>query len=264
MSDIESWPRPYFEREGGMPFLFYVVFGAGVDELQVSRSGHRFGGLPEGLEVMGYGPEMHPEVLDGFRSGPLWDEVLTTQPALARAVAAQTRCVIVRGSIEDDESLDYFRDAIGLLTALLDAGGVAIFDAHVLRWWSPPGWRGEIFEPAVAQPHKHVVILFSEEDDGSTWLHTRGLLKFGRPDLSMHDVMQDHFDTVVDLFNRFIEFQALGGVIVDGHDVNVPSLPAPVRCVHGGDEDDPDFNNRHVEFQWVVDEPAGEGPPENS
>jgi hypothetical protein len=41
-------------------------------------------------------------------------------------------------------------------------------------------------------------------------------------------------------------------VIIDGHDVKVPSLPSGVRCVHGGDEDDPDFNNRHVEFRWLA------------
>jgi hypothetical protein len=253
MSTLESWPRPYHQSEGGTPFLFFVVFGADVDALRLSRTGHRCEALPEGLEIIGYGPGLHPEVLEGFRSGLLWDELTRTQPGLARAVAAQTRCVIVRGSIDDDATLDYFRDTIGLLTALLEAGGVAIFDAHVLRWWSPESWRTEIFEPAAAQPHKHVVILFSEQDDGSSWLHTRGLLKFGRPDLSMHEVLPEFFETAVDLFNRFIEFQALGGVIVDGHDVSVPSLPAPVRCVHGGDEDDPDFNNTHVEFEWVVE-----------
>jgi hypothetical protein len=78
--------------------------------------------------------------------------------------------------------------------------------------------------------------------------------KFGRPDLSIHAVPPSHRDAVIDLCNRFIELQALGGLIPEGQVIKMDSLPG-MTCHHGGDLDDPDFNNVHVEVRWP-DRPA--------
>ena len=74
------------------------------------------------------------------------------------------------------------------------------------------------------------------------------MLKFGRPDLSVHGVTADLRDAVIDLINRFIAFQAFGGIIEEGREIKMPSLP-PGICTHQGDMDDPDFNNVHVEIK---------------
>lgn len=247
---LDDWPRRYFSPGGDTPFLFYVVFGCDTRELGLSRSKYRCDSIPEGLQVHDYGPGRHPEVLDEFRQGFLWDELRQSDPALAGAVARQTRCTIVRGSVFDDASLNYFRNTIGLITALLDCGGVAIQDAQSLKWWSPQAWRTQVFDPAAAQPSEHVAILCSAESPGVQWLHPRGMRKFGRPDLSIHGVGSPYFDAVVDLFNRFIEFQAFGGIIAEGQEIRIKTLPAGMFCLHGGDLEDPDFNNVHVEIRW--------------
>jgi hypothetical protein len=98
-----------------------------------------------------------------------------------------------------------------------------------------------------------VVILTSPEDGGpagTTWFHTRGLRKFGRPDLSVRRVGPRYHAAVTDLCERFIELQALGGVIADGQKVRMKSLPSGGVCRPGGGPDDPDFNNVHVEVRW--------------
>lgn len=199
---------------------------------------------------MAYGPQTHPEVLDSFREGYLWDALRTEDPALAGAVAAQSNAVIVRGEMANDSSLNYWRDTIGLLTCLLDHGGVAIFDAQSLKWWSRDAWRAEVFAPAAPEPGRHVVILVSPETDGTHGFHTRGLRKFGRPDLSLHHVSVAHTEAVTDLFNRLIELQALGGTIPEGQPIRMAALPEGMHCVHGGELGDPDFNNVHVEIRW--------------
>ncbi len=167
-------------------------------------------------------------------------------------VRSQTRCVVVRGEAADASTLNYFRNAIGLLTAMLDAGGVAIYDLQILKWWSAEEWREDVFEADAPSPRTHVVILGSEEDDGSEWMHTRGMRKFGRPDLSVHHVPPQHRAAIVELINRFIEFQAFGGTIDPARPIKMQSIPAGMRCVHGGDVDDPDFNNEHVEICWPL------------
>jgi hypothetical protein len=72
-------------------------------------------------------------------------------------------------------------------------------------------------------PRQHVVILTSEDPDDAllTWLHTRGLRKFGRPDLSVRRVPPQDREAVIDLFDRFIEFQTFGGVIEEGQEVRL-------------------------------------------
>ena len=103
------------------------------------------------------------------------------------------------------------------------------------------------------RPRHHVVILTSQEGQhGSTeqltWFHTRGMRKFGRPDLSVHNVPARYHDAVIDLIGRFIELQALGGVISEGQQITMGSLPSGMICHRQGDLDDPDFNNVHVEI----------------
>ncbi|MCU5781669.1 hypothetical protein MA04_00969 [Alcanivorax balearicus MACL04] len=247
---LEDWPRPYYQTTGGQPFLFYVVFGATVDGLTLSRSQYRCDGIPAGLELLSYGPDSHPEVLDSFRSGYLWDDIQRGDPELAKAIGAQQHCIVVRGELADAENLNYFRNTIGLVTCLLDNGGVGVLDPQSLAWWSAQAWRDRVFGPGKALPREHVVILVSEERDGTRWFHTRGMRKFGRPDLSLHHVPPQYHDAVTDLFNRLIELHAFGGVIAEGQEVRMRDLPSGMYCRHGGSEDDPDFNNVHVEVHW--------------
>jgi hypothetical protein len=121
-------------------------------------------------------------------------------------------------------------------------------------WWEPDVWKRRIFEPAAPVPRHHVVILTSEEEsvvpqsDALLWFHTRGMRKFGRPDLSIHNVPPRYHDAIIDLCERFIEFQAFGGVISPDYEIRMRSLPSGMTCRHEGDVEDPDFNNVHVEI----------------
>ncbi len=228
--------------------MFFVVFGPVDWAAPLSRSVYRTEKIPETLEIMKYGPDCHAEVLDSFRSGYLWDEVQRKDPELAERIAAQEVCTVIKGSFEDPDSLDYLRDTIGLITYLLDRGGVAVYDPQMFAWWSPAEWKERIFHPAAPVPRHHTVILVSEDEEATEWLHTRGLRKFGRPDISVRKVPSTHRDAVIDLINRFIELEAFGGIVPEGHEIKMATLPPGMRCWHRGSLDDPDFNNVHLEI----------------
>lgn len=252
--NLTAWARPYYERPGGRPFLFYVVFGA-FDALHtIDSQMYRTIGVHSGLELGLYNREEYGDVLAGFQAGYLWDELAAQEPALARRIAESDQGLILRGELEDRGDLDYLRDSIGLLACLLDHGGVCVYDPQMFRWWEPGAWRRQVFEPAGPVPRQNVVVLTSDEDESDapgeprTWFHTRGMRKFGRPDLSVHDVPPRYHEAVIDLFERFIEFQALGGTIAESQAIRMRSLPPGMTCHHGGDLDDPDFNNVHVEI----------------
>ena len=253
---VESWPRPYYRPGGGDAFLFYVVYGPTPQSFSISRSKYRCDGIPNGIDLVSYGPASSPEVVNSFRSGYLWEELQRSEPALAGDLARQSECLVIRGDIPDPRELNYFRNVVGLVSWLLDCGSVAVYDSQMFKWWTPSEWRATIFEPASALPRHHAVILVSEDESGTEWFHTRGMRKFGRPDLSVHRVPADLRGGVVDLCNRFIEYQAFGGIIEEGEEVRMHSLPAGLTCTHQGSLDDPEFNNVHVEITW----PSGAEP----
>ena len=254
--DLADWPRPYYQEPGGNPFLFYVVYGAFQELPAMDGEKYRSEGVPAGLELSHYGDDKHPDILAQFQKGYLWDELAKHRPALAKSVQGSDECLILRGELEDQSDLNYLRDTVGLLTFLLDNGGITVFDPWMFHWWDPRQWRERIFLPNEAVPHHHIVILNSEEEEdvALTWFHTRGMRKFGRPDLSVHRVPPRHREAVVELCNRFIEFHAFGGIIEEGQEVRMKPLPPGMVCRHAGDLEDPDFNNIHVEITPPAEE----------
>ena len=106
-------------------------------------------------------------------------------------------------------------------------------------------WKETFFEPDHPQPHRHVMIYYSEDRTG-VWLHTRGMT-FGRPDLSVRGVRPEDVDHAAAMCNELIDFQADGGLLSDGQVVRHPPLGGFVAR-YAGDRDDPEFNNVHVEL----------------
>lgn len=191
-----------------------------------------------------------PQVRNSFMKGYLWDKLQKEEPTVAAKVAKASECIVVRGMPANSETLDYLRDVVGFISYLTDFGGVAVYDPQMFRWWPPGEWRKEIFEPAAAVPRNHVTILVSEDKKPMRqWYHTRGMRKFGRPDISVRNVAKAYEDGVIDLINRFIEMQAFGAIIPEGQPIKIKSLPQGLTCHHAGDVEDPDFNNVHVEIR---------------
>jgi hypothetical protein len=246
------WERPRFESGGGDAFVFYIVFGTSADELELSTSKYRTRGLPEGVQAWNENPRRYDDLLGGYIGRVLDNEL----PEAVASVRRSSKCVVVKGQVADPSTLDYLRDTIGVVTALLDRGG-ALLDAQSFRLWTPASWRRDVFERDAASPGSHVTILESEDDRDRIWVHTRGLRKFGRPDLSIRGVAPSLREAVHELFNRFIEFQAFGGVIAEGAPVRMKSLPEGLTCHHGGSLEDPEFNNVHVEVRGLVGASSG-------
>jgi hypothetical protein len=247
-----SWQRPGFQPGGGTPFLLYVIYGRLPENFRVSRS-YRTAGIPDGVAAELYGPKVHPETCATWLQGPMGKLLRRQTPELVKAAAAAPGCMIVRGEPKDASTLDYLRDVVGFLTYLADNGAVAVLDPQTFTLWSPRQWRSEFFAPKGPVPHRHVVILTSEDRrPGRLWFHTRGMRKFGRPDLSLQGVAESQKTAVLELFNRFIELQALGGIVPEGEEIRMAGLPPGLTCHHRGHLDDPDFNNVHLEIEGLA------------
>lgn len=247
IAELPTWHRPHFQAGGGDAHIFYIVYGEFTDGLELSTEKYRCAGIPHGLDVSTLEATEHAEWMTVGTTDILGEQLDQLGEDVSRQVRQARACVVVKGVVEDPANLDYFRDCVGLVQALLESGGIAVCDPFMFGWWSSEAWSSRAFAPAGPVPRHHVVILISPEEDGTEWLHTRGLVKFGRPDLSVHRVTPTMRDRVIELCNRFIELLAIGGIVPDGQTVRMVGLPA-WTCVTLGDLDDPDFNNRHIEI----------------
>ena len=251
-NELQNWERQGFVENGGDPFLFYVVFGEIDFTTPFSPREYRSNGPPDGIAVTAYDRVIHPQVAAGFRSGFLWEEFAEANPHGAQQIVESNSCCVLRGTPEDSQTLNYLRDTIGLISYLLDQGGLAVFDPWMFRWWTAAEWKETLFESNRLELDQHVVILVSKEPDPSLkWFHTRGMRKFGRPDISVHNVSNEYEDDVIELCNCLIAFQAEGDVILDGQEITAEALPTGGVLQYAGDLDDPDFNNIHLEAVWV-------------
>jgi hypothetical protein len=230
----------------------YVVFGDIKQPLNLSASKYRSAGVPQGVQISSYTAERHAETFRFFLESSFLKALTAEDPTLVKAVLAQKQCVELRGEVKDPPTLNYFRDALGLVTCLLDQGGVAVLDVQILKWWSPVEWHKQIFDHGQAYPRHHVVIQITPEEGTKEWLHTRGMRKFGRPDISVRGVTSQYRNAVIDLCNRFIEMQAFGAIISEGQEIRMESLPPGMRAHHWGSVDDLAFNNVHIEIAWPV------------
>lgn len=247
---LKSWPRSHHTPGGGDALLFFVVFGQFDLQKTFSVSKYRSAGPAEWLEVNHVKRADAPEVFTGYQSPPMWDLFVRDAPVTAAEAERVPELVAVRAEVSDPKSLDYFRDTIGVVTWLLDCGGVSIYDPQRLWLWSADEWKREIFVPDEPQPQEHTVILVSEDAGSGSWLHTRGMRQYGRPDLSVHGVGAKHIDAVTQMIERFIETQAYGGVIKSEQEVHMRGLPPGGACRLAGNMNDPDFNNTHIAIEW--------------
>lgn len=247
-NDLQAWDRPYLSAAGGDAELLYAVFGDFPQALHPSLSEYRTAGLPSGVELTAYPRDIHAEFVASFHQDWQGQSLRSDDPVLFNAVERAPTCLLLRGRVADPATLLYLRDTVGVLTALLESGGVAVLDVQALTWFSPRQWRERMFEPNAPVPTHHVSLLLSpESQEGHVWVHTRGMRKFGRPDLSIHSVVPDYQDGCIDLCNRFITMMACGGQVPEGQAVRMGGLPEGMVCHHRGDYDDPDFNNVHLE-----------------
>ncbi len=260
MSELPTWDRPHHEPGNEEAWLLYVVFGDFPSPLPpFDRERYLSAGPGEGFDVRSFARERHGDWMDIWTEGPIGERLAQKDPALLARARAAPACIALEVGREDPSDLDYLRDAVGIVTWLLDEGGTVALDPQTLGWYLSDRWKREIFEPEGPAPHGHVTIVVSAES-GSTarhWVHTRGLRKFARPDVGVRGVPLYSVPSVIAVCNDLIARLALGGRIAEGEEIPIDPLERPLICCHGGSLDDPDYNNVHVEMAWPADPEDG-------
>ncbi|MEO5621989.1 MAG: hypothetical protein ABIO74_10770 [Dokdonella sp.] len=247
-----NWPRSQWRDSREQAFLLWFVFGDFDKDFTIDAPKYRTRGTPPGIEVVRY---VNRELMkwDGYPlAGTLGALLYEENSLLFERAKKAGECVMLRGSLADPADLDGLRDLIGTVTALVDLGGVAVIDPQTLSMFDAHEWHRRFFSSDTFAPREHVLILCNDDDlhSGRLHVHTRGLRKFARPDVSIRNVPPAAASVAGELSERFLDFQAQGGIVEDGYVVEIDGAPAGMQVHVAGALDDPAFNNRHLALRW--------------
>ncbi|MGC1549765.1 MAG: hypothetical protein WA777_14675 [Rhodanobacter sp.] len=247
---IPAWQRPHWQASDEEIRLQFYVFGK-FEPVRVPSAGYGSDGLPAGIEVTSH----HHAALRQWEGYPLKGSMgrmfKDDAPEAYKLAVDAPEVLVVRGTIKDSAETGYLRDTFGVLAGLLDIGGVAILDPQILTLLDAPMWRRQYLVREGAPIRNHLLILRdAEQDAGRNWIHTRGMRKFGRPDVSITHVPDRDVDRAGMLCERLIELQALGAHFRDGQQLDAEGVLGGLTAKLGGGYDDPEFNNTSVTFRW--------------
>ena len=247
---IPAWRRPHWQASDEKILLQFYVFGK-FDAVRVPSQDYGSPGLPPGLSATSH---RHADLRswDGYPlKGAMGRMYKADAPQIYQRALDAPEVMVVRGTLDDSPVTGYLRDTLGVLAGMLDIGGVAILDPQILGLLDAAAWRRHYLIRDGAPVRHHLLILCDgESEPGRSWIHTRGMRKFGRPDVSIHHVPDTAIDRAGLLCEQLVELQALGAHFAEGQRLDVDGVSAGALVHLGGSLEDPQFNNTFVELTW--------------
>lgn len=247
---IPAWQRPHWQSSDEEILLQFYVFGK-FEQVRVPSADYGSSGLPAGIESISH---QHSALRqwDGYPlKGSAGRMFKQTSPTAYQLAFDSPEVIVVRGSLADSQATGYLRDTLAVLAGLLDIGGVAILDPQTLSLLSAAEWREKYLIADGAPIRNHLLIMCDEEAEGGRlWVHTRGMRKFGRPDISIRHVPESAINRAGLLCEKMVELQALGAHFTDGQMLEIDGAAGEVALTIGGGLQDPQFNNSFVELSW--------------
>jgi len=243
---IPTWPRSGFQP-GGAPNVFQLFcFSTGPLKSDVPMSAGRFG-LPspeamQQVEVRELTREMDSAWFDGFRSGSL-RAIATQALSDVSALDSATQLTAVLISRGDAADLSHLQAGWAVAQWLVARGVSVILDAQTNRFWKgadvadwPPN------RPFALSSDVNIVVE-AEPTSPTATIHTRGMQKFGRPDLVVRDVPGEQWDAVAGLVRALAGQLANGVVLRAGDRVNIDDKSLRLTAFKPTPETDLHLNN---------------------
>jgi hypothetical protein len=169
----------------------------------------------EGVDVRTVAWGDDPTWFDNWRSGPL-RAVAAHQIGLDhQALEEATYCHSIEIAREDPSDLGYLQGAWGIAQCLVDRGVTTILDLDAARWHRGHDVRGWAADRPFGVDREVWIVA-----DGPL-VHTRGMAKFGRPDLLVPEVEPADREGAAMVLRSLATALALGRVMRAGETTTV-------------------------------------------
>ena len=248
-----NYERPYYEDINYHPLMFYIVFGLfGINDENPGQTGKqlKLGKIPKGLNIHALNREEHSEYMNSIMGGDLGEMLKVEQPELYEKILKEHLWMGLEGEIEQDDNLKYLQSTIEIIQTLIAEGAIAVLDMQTFKLYSAEEFTEEFTKEY--NVYSHVTNLITKEN-GTIWLHTRGLRKFGRPDISIENIPESEEDKAVRIANQMIYYSSLGmifGKNIKLHPYEFRNTAVIVHPEFIEDFENLDFNNAYYKLLW--------------
>jgi hypothetical protein len=236
---VATWARSQFSPGGGPGRLYFVAFLSRVpatDTIQVKGAD-----LPSKEPVQAINATIvtrakDPDWVSDWYSGPLrrqCEEVLG--PDAPQLLAAECG-VAVTAEFPDPPDLAYLQVAWEVVRSFLKQDGIAVLDCHQIRWFpcaEVVGWEPDRAF-SIGQEIRIVLETKPRADRLGHMMHTRGMAKFGRPDVVLDSATPDRAEALGRLLNRFAVYMAMGARVSPGEKSRVEGMDFLVESYSPG------------------------------
>lgn len=218
MSPIRPWPRTAFQRTDHDATVTLIIFAErdvlGSTDLELR------GTVPadapiEALEMRIHRDVEDPGWIDHWRTGAL-RTVAADQLDDVHRLDTATCCYSVTLTIPDPPDLTHLQLAWAIASRLASKGAFAVLDAHAAAWLPGPVVAALPADRSCTVRDEIALIAENTPTPGfGHAVHTRGMLKFGRPDL-IAGVPADRIEQTGRILNHLASLQADGHVLAVG------------------------------------------------
>jgi hypothetical protein len=262
-----DWSRPYWQPTGRDASVYYFIAGEPPgDTLRISRLPRFADAFRRGLRLsvherrddpVWFGRFFHQEGLGHDLPKVFGDHVVD--------VRAAERGILVQGEFEDPRDLGYLRDAVRVVSAIVEQGAQGVMDMFAGCWWSGERWLRRFADggPFAIQDHIQFVVTDDAVQHPGLWAHTRGMRKFGRPDLQtkhvsgLYTAQNRLIRAAGRLFYTVGDYLARGSQILDRQVMEFPGRQTACTFLYTNDdsgEQSPYFCNSVLEIVDLVDQ----------
>ncbi|MFG2169186.1 hypothetical protein [Micromonospora chersina] len=242
---IAPWPRPAFRPTGRRAAITLIAF-ADEDVLKARPDLGLHDAVPKTAPTAALDLRIHhyadsPSWIDGWRTGALRN-IAAQQLDNLDLLDAASCCYSITVEVDNPTDLTHLQLAWAVATMLADAGSCATLDAYACNWLSGPAL-------ASLSPHRPFTIqqevsLIAETEPTPGFghpVHTRGMMKFGQPDL-ITGVPADRIQDTAQILNHLARMLAEGHILVPGQQLRFDGRRTLTVTPYAPDTTTPDVN----------------------
>jgi len=215
---IAPWDRPAFQPTGRTASVRLIAFAE--EDVLTGADLELRDAVPVGApaDALTLGRHLHaddPDWFDGWRTDGLRNMAVTALGDLAQLDAA-TCCYSITIELNDPADLTFLQLAWAVASALSRAGSFATLDVYACNWHHGAGVA--TLPPERPFSIQDEVSLIAETEPSGGFghpVHTRGMIKFGRPDL-IAGVPVERIEHTGRILNHLARMLAEGNVLVPG------------------------------------------------
>jgi len=225
------WARPYHEPQDRLANVTLFAFADELLDLSSTISRSRYG-VPAGFDLGTLDVRQHqrkevPEWFGGFFTPEMLSVSKLDPGGLDGEYEDLAVAYSVQLEIPEPPNLAYLQGCWGFMMWLCEIGAKVILDEHAIRWHA--GEQIIQLDPLREFDIKNEISVVFETEDTPGFghvMHTRGLVKFGRPDLVLKGVEPADAEAGGVLLNGLASRAAKGAALRENQTVGPNGLAA--------------------------------------